>query len=73
MIVVYDGHEYREDDGQILDSAGERLGTVELDPVCQEYWRVEPADPALDGWQIHINEPDARNTAIRSLIASQYG
>jgi hypothetical protein len=39
--------------------------------VAKEYWIVEPAD-AGDGWLIHVNEPDARETAIRGLIGSAY-
>jgi hypothetical protein len=51
-------------------SAGELVGTVLLD-VAKEYWIVEPADSS-DGWLIHVNEPDARETAIRGLIGSAY-
>jgi len=39
--------------------------------AAKEYWIVEPADSA-DGWLIHANEPDARETAIRGLIGSAY-
>jgi len=69
-IFVFDGHEYRDADGRIYDSAGDLVGTVLLD-VAKEYWIVEPAD-AGDGWLIHVNEPDARETAIRGLIGSAY-
>ena len=67
---VFDGHEYRDADGRIFDSAGELVGTVLLD-VAKEYWIVEPAASG-DGWLIHVNEPDARETAIRGLIGSTY-
>ena len=69
-IFVFDGHEYRDADGRIYDRAGELVGTVLLD-VAKEYWIVEPAD-SDDGWLIHVNEPDARETAIRALIGSTY-
>ena len=67
---VFDGHEYRDADGRIFDSAGELVGTVLLD-VAKEYWIVDPAD-AGDGWLIHVNEPDARETAIRGLVGNTY-
>jgi len=67
---VFDGHEYRDADGRIYGSTGELVGTVLLD-VAKEYWIVEPAGSG-DGWLIHVNEPDARETAIRGLIGSAY-
>ena len=67
---VFDGHEYRDADGHIYDSENVLVGTVLLD-VAKEYWIVEPADSG-DGWLIHVNEPDARETAIRGLIGSAY-
>ena len=67
---VFDGHEYRDADGRIYDSAGELVGTV-LPDVAKEYWIVEPAGSG-DGWLIHVNEPEARETAIRGLIGSAY-
>lgn len=67
---VFDGHEYRDADGQIYDSTGEWIGTVFLD-VAKEYWIVEPIDSG-EGWLVHVNEPDARETAIRSLIGDGY-
>jgi len=69
-VFVFDGQEYRDVGGRIYDSAGELIGTVVLD-VAKEYWIVELAD-AGDGWLIHVNEPDARETAIRGLIRSAY-
>ena len=66
--IVLDGHEYLDADGRIYDRTGELVGTVLLD-VAKEYWIVEPTD-AGDGWLIHVNEPDARETAIRGLIGS---
>ena len=57
-------------DGWICDSTGALVGTVLLD-AAKEYWIVEPADTG-DGWLIHVNEPDARETAIRGLIGSAY-
>lgn len=67
---VFDGHTYRDAEGRILDSTGERVSPALLD-VAKEDWIVEPAD-AGDGWLVHVNEPDARETAIRGLIASTY-
>ncbi len=67
---VFDGHEYRDANGRIYDSSGDLVGTVLLD-AAKEYWIVEPADSG-DGWLIHVNEPDARETAIRGLIGSAY-
>ena len=69
-IFVFDGHEYRDADGRVYDSTGELVGTVLLD-AAEEYWIVESADSG-DGWLIHVNEPDARETAIRGLIGSAY-
>ena len=69
-IIVFNGGEYRDADGRIYDSAGELVGTVFLD-VAKEYWIVEPADDA-DGWLVHVNEPDARENAIRGLISAAY-
>jgi hypothetical protein len=67
---VFDGHEYRDSDGRVYDSTGELVGTV-LPDVAKEYWIVEPADDA-EGWLVHVNEPDARETAIRGLISAAY-
>ena len=68
--IVFDGHEYRDADGRVYDGTGELVGTVLLD-VAKEYWIVEPADDA-NGWLVHVNEPDARETAIRGLISATY-
>jgi len=68
--IVFDGHEYRDADGRIYDSANELVGTVLLD-VAKEYWIVDPAG-AADGWLVHVNETDARETAVRDLISSTY-
>jgi hypothetical protein len=68
--IVFDGHEYRDADGKIYDSANELVGTVLLD-FAKEYWIVDPAG-AADGWLVHVNETDARETAIQGLISSTY-
>ena len=39
--------------------------------VAKEYRIVEPADDA-NGWLVHVTEPDARETAIRSLVSAAY-
>ena len=67
-VSVFDGQEYRDVGGRIYDSAGDLVGAVLLD-AANEYWIVEPAGEA-DGWLVHVNEPDARETAIRGLIGS---
>lgn len=69
-IFVFDGHDYRDADGQIYDSTGGLVGTVLLD-VAKEHWIVEPAGEE-DGWLVHVNEPDARETAIRGLVSSTF-
>ena len=47
---------------------GERRGHKETD---RGRFMVEPAH-SIDGWLIHVNEPDARQAAIRGLIGSAY-
>lgn len=67
---VLDGHEYWNADGQICDSAGELVGKVRWD-IAKKYWIVEPAGED-DGWLVHVNEPDARETAIHGLVSSTF-
>ena len=69
-ILTFDGHEYRDEDGNIFDGEGRWLGSVMMD-LAQEYWIIETTGD-LDGWSIHVNEPDARKDAILALIASHY-
>lgn len=69
-ILIIDGRKYLDEDGDIFDSDGHLLGSVMLDLV-QEFWVIETTGDQ-DGWTIHVNEPDARNEAILSLIASHY-
>ena len=52
------------------DSTGALVGTV-LHDAAKEHWIVGPADSG-DGWLIHLNEPDPRETAVRGLIGSAY-
>ena len=66
-----DGHEYWNADRQICDSAGELVGKVLWD-VAKKFWIVDPAGEE-DGWLVHVNEPDAGETAIRGLVSSPTG
>jgi hypothetical protein len=68
MYIRQDGHEYREKNGVIFDSAGETVGRVFID-VAEEFWIIEDAYGEYLG-QIHANVDESRMKAIQIVIAS---
>ena len=68
---TYDGHLYHEQDGDIFqDGDGSYCGCIALSP-CGEYWYSEDGGGEFLG-QIHVNERDARRTAILTVVVGDY-